>query len=52
VQDEDAATLAVHHGAQDYLLKGRLNAYLLPKALRSMIEGAPTAHAGRAQFHR
>src|SRR4030088_1554496 len=26
-QDEDAAKLAVQHGAQDYLLKGRLDGY-------------------------
>ena len=31
-QDEDIAKLAVQHGAQDYLLKGRLDSYLLPKA--------------------
>ena len=44
-QDEDLARLAVQHGAQDYLLKGRLDSYLLPKALRSMIERAANAEA-------
>ena len=44
-QDEDLATLAVQRGAQDYLLKGRLDAYLLPKALRSMLERAANAEA-------
>ena len=44
-QDEDIAKLAVEHGAQDYLLKARLDSYLLPKALRSMIERAANAEA-------
>ena len=44
-QDEDIAKLAVQHGAQDYLLKDRLDGYLLPKALRSMIERAANAEA-------
>jgi diguanylate cyclase (GGDEF)-like protein/PAS domain S-box-containing protein len=35
---EAIAKLAVQRGAQDYLLKGRLDDYLLPKALRNMIE--------------
>jgi diguanylate cyclase (GGDEF)-like protein/PAS domain S-box-containing protein len=43
LQHEDVARLAVDQGAHDYLLKGRLDNYLLPKALRSMIERA--AHA-------
>src|ERR1700692_1020045 len=34
-QDEELAKLAVQHGAQDYLLKGRLDSYLLLKALGS-----------------
>ena len=42
-QDEDIARLAVQHGAQDYLLKTRLDNYLLPKALRSMVERAAIA---------
>jgi diguanylate cyclase (GGDEF)-like protein/PAS domain S-box-containing protein len=39
-QDEDIAKLAVKRGAQEYLLKGRLDAYLWPKAVASMIERA------------
>jgi PAS domain-containing protein len=35
----------VQHGAQDYLLKGRLDSYWLPKALRSMVERAANAEA-------
>src|ERR1700678_4512138 len=38
VQDEDTAKLAVQRGAQEYLLSDRLDAYLLPKAVRSMME--------------
>lgn len=44
-QDEEVAKLAVRRGAQDYLLKGRLDAYLLPKTVRSMIERAANAEA-------
>ena len=44
-QDEDIAKLAVQHGAQDYLLKARLDSYLLPKALGSMVERAANAEA-------
>lgn len=44
-QDEDLAKLAVQRGAQDYLLKGRLDGYLLPKGLRSMLERAANAEA-------
>jgi diguanylate cyclase (GGDEF)-like protein/PAS domain S-box-containing protein len=43
--DEATAKLAVQDGAQDYLFKDRLDAYLLPKALRSMIERASYADA-------
>jgi diguanylate cyclase (GGDEF)-like protein/PAS domain S-box-containing protein len=39
-QEEKAAKLAVQRGAQDYLFKSRLDPYLLPKAVRSMIERA------------
>jgi diguanylate cyclase (GGDEF)-like protein/PAS domain S-box-containing protein len=42
---EDLARLAVQRGAQDYLLKSRLDGYLLPKALRSMLERAAIAEA-------
>jgi diguanylate cyclase (GGDEF)-like protein/PAS domain S-box-containing protein len=44
-QDEKTAKLAVQCGAQDYLLKPRLDAYLLPKALASMIERAAYSEA-------
>jgi diguanylate cyclase (GGDEF)-like protein/PAS domain S-box-containing protein len=37
-QDEKAGKLAVQSGAQDYLFKPRLDAYLLPRTVRSMIE--------------
>jgi diguanylate cyclase (GGDEF)-like protein/PAS domain S-box-containing protein len=42
---EAIAKLAVQRGAQDYLLKDRLDDYLLPKALRNMIERAAIADA-------
>jgi diguanylate cyclase (GGDEF)-like protein/PAS domain S-box-containing protein len=41
----DIAKLAVRRGAQDYLLKCRLDDYLLPKALRNMIERSAIAEA-------
>lgn len=44
-QDENIARLAVQRGAQDYLLKARLDGYLLPKAVRSMVERAVIAEA-------
>ncbi len=44
-QDEEIAKLAVQRGAQDYLLKGRLDNYLLPKTVSSMIERAANAEA-------
>ena len=44
-QDEEVAKLAVQRGAQDYLLKARLDGYLLPKTLRSMVERAANAEA-------
>ena len=44
-QDEEIAKLAVQGGAQDYLFKGRLDAYLLPKAVGSMIERAANSEA-------
>jgi diguanylate cyclase (GGDEF)-like protein/PAS domain S-box-containing protein len=44
-QDEDIAKLAVQRGAQDYLRKGRLDSYLLPKALGSMVERAAHVEA-------
>jgi diguanylate cyclase (GGDEF)-like protein/PAS domain S-box-containing protein len=45
VEDEEVAKLAVQHGAQDYLLTTRIDAYLLPKTVRSMIERAIIAEA-------
>jgi diguanylate cyclase (GGDEF)-like protein/PAS domain S-box-containing protein len=42
---EDAAKLAVGRGAQDYLLEDHLHSYLLPKALRNMLERASNAEA-------
>jgi diguanylate cyclase (GGDEF)-like protein/PAS domain S-box-containing protein len=44
-QDEATAKVAVQRGAQDYLLKDRWDAYLLPKVLRSMIERAANTEA-------
>ena len=44
-KDEAVARLAVQHGAQDYLLKSRIDDYLLPKTLRSMVERAANAEA-------
>ena len=48
-QDESIAKLAVRHGAQDYLLKRRLDGYSLCKALESMVERAANAEALFAQ---
>lgn len=39
-RDEGIAQLAVHRGAQEYLLKERFDAYLWPKAVTRMIERA------------
>ena len=44
-QEEETAKLAVQCGAQDYLFKARLDAYLLPKAVESMIERAANSEA-------
>jgi diguanylate cyclase (GGDEF)-like protein/PAS domain S-box-containing protein len=44
-QHEETARLAVQCGAQDYLFKDRLDAYLLPKTLGTMIERAAYAEA-------
>ncbi|MHB8475954.1 MAG: putative bifunctional diguanylate cyclase/phosphodiesterase [Steroidobacteraceae bacterium] len=43
--EEAIARLAVQRGAQDFLLKDRLDNYWLPKALRSMIERAANSEA-------
>lgn len=45
VENEDVAKLAVQRGAQDYLLQARLDPYLLPKTINSMIERAANAEA-------
>ena len=37
-EHEEIARQAVQKGAQDYLLKGRLDDYLLPKAIANMID--------------
>jgi PAS domain S-box-containing protein len=42
---EDLASLAVKSGAQDYLLKEKLDDYLLPKAVSNMIGRASNAEA-------
>jgi len=43
--DEGIAKTAVQRGAQDYLVKHRLDAYLLPKALHCMLDRAVIAEA-------
>jgi diguanylate cyclase (GGDEF)-like protein/PAS domain S-box-containing protein len=43
--DEEMAKWAVQRGAQDYLLKSRLDSYLLPKAVANMIERVANAGA-------
>jgi diguanylate cyclase (GGDEF)-like protein/PAS domain S-box-containing protein len=45
LEHESAAKLAVQRGAQDYLLDDDLDGYLLPKALRNMLERASNAEA-------
>jgi diguanylate cyclase (GGDEF)-like protein/PAS domain S-box-containing protein len=44
-RDEELAQRAVHCGAQDYLLKGRLDDHLLPKAIAGMIDRAANTEA-------
>ena len=44
-QDEEIAKAAVQRGAQDYLLKSRLDDYLLPKALAGVIDRAANTEA-------
>ena len=51
-EHEELAKLAVQKGAQDYLLKGRLDDYLLPKALANMIDRAANAEALFAEKER
>ena len=45
VGDEGLAKQAVQRGAQDYLFKDRLDSYLLPKSVTSMIERAINSEA-------
>ncbi len=45
LHDEHIAKLAVRHGAQDYLLKDRLDGYSLCKALESVVERTANAEA-------
>lgn len=42
---EEVAELAVQRGAQDFLLKERLDNYWLPKALRNMVERATISNS-------
>jgi diguanylate cyclase (GGDEF)-like protein/PAS domain S-box-containing protein len=51
-EDEDIAKLAVQRGAQEYLLKGRLDAYLWPKTVTRMIERAAHTEALFEQYER
>jgi diguanylate cyclase (GGDEF)-like protein/PAS domain S-box-containing protein len=44
-EHENAAKLAVQHGAQDYILEDHLDSYFLPKALRNMLERSSNAEA-------
>jgi diguanylate cyclase (GGDEF)-like protein/PAS domain S-box-containing protein len=44
-QNEETAKLAVQRGAQEYLFTARLDAYLLPKTIGSMIDRAVFAEA-------
>ena len=44
-EHKDIAKLAVQHGGQDYLLKSRVDGYMLPKALGSMLERAAITEA-------
>jgi diguanylate cyclase (GGDEF)-like protein/PAS domain S-box-containing protein len=45
LRDEDVAMVAVQHGAQDYLLKERLDGYSLSKALNKMLQRSAYAEA-------
>jgi diguanylate cyclase (GGDEF)-like protein/PAS domain S-box-containing protein len=45
LERENTAKLAVQRGAQDYLLEDHLSSYLLPKALRNMLERASNAES-------
>jgi diguanylate cyclase (GGDEF)-like protein/PAS domain S-box-containing protein len=45
LRDEETAKLAVQRGAQDYIVKSRLDSYAVTKALRNMIERAANSEA-------
>src|SRR5580704_11647352 len=45
LEHESTAKLAVQRGAEDYLLEIDLDSYLLPKALRNMLDRASNAEA-------
>ena len=52
-QDEETARLAVHGGAQDYLVKGHEDQHWLPRALRYLLErraGQDALKASEARF--
>jgi DNA-binding response OmpR family regulator len=51
-QDEKVAQLAVQHGAHDYLLKDRLEGYMVPKAVANVLERAASAEALFAEKER
>lgn len=51
-RDEEAARQAIRHGADDYLLAGRIDRYSLAKAIDSMLERAAYAGGIEAQFAR
>ena len=48
-QDEGVAQLAVRHGAQDYVLKQRLDGYSLHKALQTMVDRGITTESPAAR---
>jgi len=45
LQDEATANAAIQHGAQDFLLKERVDDYVLPKTLAAVIDRAAMAEA-------
>jgi diguanylate cyclase (GGDEF)-like protein/PAS domain S-box-containing protein len=45
LEDEAAANAAIPHGAQDFLLKERIDDYVLPKTLAAVIDRAALAEA-------
>jgi FixJ family two-component response regulator len=45
VQDEDTGLRAVQQGAQDFLLKGRVDGHLIDRSLRFALERKRAEHA-------